>query len=301
MRKIKNRISLQGIILNLIMFVLSLCFIIPLSMIISASLTGHENLAAYGYPIIPRELDFTAYKYALKDMTQIINSYKTTMLTACVTCVAGTLIMCMAAYALSRKYFVARKQCTFIVFFTMLFAGGLIPTYIIYTQWYHLGDTYWVYILPCLCSAWHIIIIRTFFAGIPDSLCEAAKIDGASEFRIFFTIMLPLSKPVIATVALLTLLTRWNDWNTSLIFIRDSSKYSLQYLLQRILNDVKFVQMMSSNTELAGINDIANKPEVATESLRFAMVIIAAGPMLVIFPFFQKYFARGLTVGAVKG
>lgn len=300
-KKFFSRVAPHRVVINILMLAFSLCFIIPMLMIISSSLISEESLALSGYAIFPRELNFSAYKHIMKNSTQIINSYKTTIFTSATTCFFGTLIMCMAAYPISRKYYFARKQCTFIIFFTMLFGGGLIPTYIVYTQWFNLSNSYLVYILPCLASAWHIVIIRSFFAGIPDSLVEAAKIDGAGEFRVLFSIIIPLSKPVIATVSLLTLLTRWNDWNTALLFIRDNEKYSLQYLLQRILNDVNFVKEMSTNTELGGINNITKQQEVAGETLRFAMVVVAAGPMLVIFPFFQKYFARGLTVGAVKG
>lgn len=300
-KKYFSKVAPHRVVINILMLLFSLCFIIPMLMIISSSLISEESLNLSGYAIFPREFDFSAYKHIMKNSTQIVNSYKTTIFTSATTCIFGTLLMCMAAYPISRKYYFARKPCTFIIFFTMLFGGGLIPTYIVYTQWLFLGNTYWIYILPCLVSAWNIIIIRSFFSGIPDSLVEAAKIDGAGEFKVLFSIIIPLSKPVIATVALLTLLGRWNDWNTALLFIRDSEKYSLQYLLQRILNEVNFLKEMSQNTELGGINAVNKQQQVAGETLRFAMVVVAAGPMLVIFPFFQKYFARGLTVGAVKG
>ena len=206
--------------------------------------------------------------------------------------------MALVAYPLSRQNFKLRQPITFFIFFTMLFGGGLIPTYILNTQYLHLGNTIWIYILPGLASAWYIIIIRTFFSQLPQSLVESAKVDGAKELRIFFQIVLPLSKPVLATVLLMTLLAKWNDWYTSLIYIRDSKLYSLQYMLQKMLREAEFVKGLS-NSQM-GLN-IQLDTEVPTESVRFAMVIVAAGPMLVVFPFFQKYFTRGLTVGAVKG
>ena len=181
----------------------------------------------------------------------------------------------------------------------MLFSGGLIPTYILNTQVLNLGDSIWVYILPTLASGFHIIVFRTFFQTLPASLIESAKIDGAGELRIFFKIILPLSKPVFATVSLLILLIKWNDWNTSLIYIRNKDLFTLQFLLQRILREIEFVKNMSVNMptgiELSQLN---NTP---AETMRFAMCVIAAGPMLLAFPFFQKYFVKGLTVGAVKG
>lgn len=181
----------------------------------------------------------------------------------------------------------------------MLFNGGLIPTYILNYKYLHLGNTIWIYILPTLCSAFYIIILRTFFQGLPLSLVESAKLDGASEIRIFFQIILPLSKPVLATVSLLTLLTKWNDWYTSLIYITDSNLYTLQFLLKRILQEVEFLRIMANNAP-PGI-DLTAIEDTPVESLKFAMCIIAAGPMLMVFPFFQKYFAKGLTVGSVKG
>ena len=162
-----------------------------------------------------------------------------------------------------------------------------------------MGDTIWVYILPYLVNAFNVVVIRTFFQGLPVELTDAAKIDGASEMQTFFRIMLPLSKPVIATIALLTLLSRWNDWNTALLYIKSTELYSLQYLLQKILREVEFIQNMAENSPVAGIDiDTSNLP---SETMRFAMCMVAAGPMLIVFPFFQKYFAKGLTVGAVKG
>lgn len=204
-----------------------------------------------------------------------------------------------SAYPLSRPNYKYKKIATFFIFFTMLFSGGLIPTYIWITRYLHLGDTIWVYILPCLVNAFHVIVIRSFFQGLPQALMESAKIDGASELQTFFKIVMPLSKPVIATISLLTLLSRWNDWNTALIYIKSSNLYSLQYLLQKILREAEFVKNMAESSPVAGVDlDLSNLPSV---TIRFAMCMVAAGPMLIIFPFFQKYFAKGLTVGAVKG
>lgn len=184
--------------------------------------------------------------------------------------------------------------------FTMLFHGGLIPTYILNAKYLHLKDSFWIYIFPHLIGAWYIIVMRTFFSQLPESLIDSAKIDGARELRIFFQIIIPLSKPVLATVSLLILLDRWNDWMTSMIYINNTKLYTLQYMLQKILNEIEYVKQMasmaanSSSVEM----DISNLPG---ENMRFAMSVVAAGPMMVIFPFFQKYFVKGLTVGSVKG
>ena len=228
-----------------------------------------------------------------------MDSYKITIFYSLTATFFGVIVMAMLAYPLSKPNYRYKKPVTFFIFFTMLFSGGLIPSYIWITRYLHLGDTVWVYILPNLVNAFHVIVIRTFFQGLPQSLTEAAKIDGMSELMIFFKIVIPLSKPVIATISLLTLLARWNDWNTALIYIKSTNLYSLQYLLQKILREVEFVKNMAESTPIAGIDMDAT--QLPSETIRFAMCMVAAGPMLVVFPFFQKYFAKGLTVGAVKG
>ena len=170
-------------------------------------------------------------------------------------------------------------------------------SYIINTQVLGLGDSIWIYILPSLVTPYYVIILRSNFAGLPTSLVEAAEIDGAGEYRIFFQIVVPLSKPVLATVALLTLLAKWNDWATAMIYIRNNELYSLQYLLQKYLNEAAFLKQMS---DVAPANMTASIT-TPSESLKFAMVVIATGPALLLYPFFQKYFAKGMTIGAVKG
>jgi putative aldouronate transport system permease protein len=267
-------------------------------LVISISFSNETSLLEYGYKLIPKQFDLTAYKYVFENPTQLINSYKVNVFTGIVGTFFSVFVMALVAYPLSRDYFKYKKIITFYIFFTMLFGGGLIPTYILVTQYLMLGNNIIIYLLLGLANAFHIIILKTFFQSLPPSLVESAKIDGAGEFRIFYQIIIPLSKPVIATVALLTLLTKWNDWYTSLIYIRDKELYTLQYLLQRILREAEFLKTMAQDVP-SGINiELTKTP---TESMRFAMAIIAAGPMLIVFPFFQKYFTKGLTVGAIKG
>ncbi len=283
-----------------IFFILfSLTFILPFLLVIAISFSSEASLAEYGYKLIPKQFDLTAYRYVLSNPSQLINSYKITTFSSALGTILGVLIMALVAYPLSRDNFRYKNIITFFIFFTMLFGGGLIPTYILITQYLGLGNTIWVYIALGLVNAFHIIIIRTFFQGLPASLVESAKIDGAREIRIFFQIIMPLSKPVLATIALFAMLFRWNDWFTSLIYIRSKELYTLQFLLQRILREAEFVRSMAR--DMPAEIDITQVSDVPTESMRFAMAIIAAGPMLVVFPFFQKYFTRGLTIGAVKG
>ena len=164
------------------------------------------------------------------------------------------------------------------------------------TQYLHLDNTIWVYILPGLIGVWNVFVMRTFFAGLPVEIFESMQIDGASAYNIFFKTVLPLSKPVLATMALMGFLTRWNDWYTAMLYIQDENLISLQYLLQRIMNNLKLVQEMSSSTLSVG-----KAADVPSETVRMAMAVVVAGPALFVFPFFQKYFVKGLTVGSVKG
>ena len=283
---------------NIFFILFSLCFILPFVLIISSSLTDEQALFENGYRLIPSKLSFEAYKYVVKSPGQLISSYKVTIFYSLAATVLSMIVMTLMAYPLSRPNYKYKKPVTFFVIFTMLFSGGLIPTYILMTKYLHLQDNVWVYILPNLANAFHIIVIRSFFQGLPPSLVESAKIDGASELKVFYKIVIPLSKPVIATVSLLNLLARWNDWNTALIYIRSKELYSLKYLLQQILREVQFIKDMAESSPIAGIS--INLTQLPSETIRFALCIVAAGPMLIIFPFFQKYFAKGLTVGAVK-
>ena len=186
---------------------------------------------------------------------------------------------------------------SFIFYFTMLFNGGLVPTYILITKYLNLGDSMWVYILPSLISPWYVFMMRTFFRDIPEAICESAVIDGAGEFRIFIQMILPLSKPVLATVALFTFLASWNSWQLSMLYVDRQELYSLQYLLQSIMNNIQLLQQSDSNSAIQAIAPAS----IPAESASMAMGIVAAGPALLIFPFFQKYFTKGLTVGSVKG
>ena len=294
----RKKFSIGTALIHLFFIVTCLTFIIPMIYVLSISFSSEQAISDFGYSLFPKVWSLDAYKHIFRNPDQVIYSYQTTIIFSVVGSFASLLVMALVAYPLSRQNFKLRQPITFFIFFTMLFGGGLIPTYILNTQYLHLGNTIWIYILPGLASAWYIIIIRTFFSQLPQSLVESAKVDGAKELRIFFQIVLPLSKPVLATVLLMTLLGKWNDWYTSLIYIRDSKLYSLQYMLQKMLREAEFVKGLS-NSQM-GLN-IQLETEVPTESVRFAMVIVAAGPMLVVFPFFQKYFTRGLTVGAVKG
>ena len=264
---------------------------------LSISFSSETAITTYGYSLLPKEFSVAAYKECFANPYQILSAYKTTTAQAILGTFLAMLVQCLMAYPLSRPNYKFKKHVTIILFLTMLFGGGLVPSYIVNTKYLHLGNSFWVYIFPSLMSAWNVIVFRTFFRGLPDGLVDAAKIDGARELTIFFKIIIPLSTPVIASLGFMSLVGRWNTWSASMLYIRDSSLYTLQYLLQRILREAEYLEKMKDTT--AGL--MLEDKELPRETLRYAIAVIAAGPMLVVFPLFQKYFAKGLTVGSIKG
>lgn len=277
--------------------VLCLIVVIPFVMVVSVSLSNEQDIIREGYSLFPKNIDFSAYKYLFKNPLTLLNAYKVTAIFSIITMVLSTLLMALLAYPLTVKELKGRDKISFYLYFTMLFSGGLVPSYILITQYLHLADTIWVYILPGLISPWYVFMMRTFMQGIPNEIRESVKIDGGDEFVIFFRFILPLSKPVLASVALFMFLGKWNDWNTSMLYINNRDDLiSLQYLLQRSLKNLQLLQEMN-DTGLA----LTIEEEVPTETVRMAMAVLVAGPALFVFPFFQKHFVKGLTVGSVKG
>ncbi len=291
----EKRFGMGQLLLHLFFIILCITYIVPFVLVISISISSEDAIRQFGYRIIPKAIDFAAYREIFRNPGQLLDSYKVTIIFTALTTILGVFVMTLMAYPLSRPNYKFKKILTFYIFFTMLFGGGLVPSYIINSTYLHLDNTIWIYILPSLVSAWNIIIIRTFFQGLPEGLVEAAKIDGASEIYTYFKIILPLSTPVIATIAFFVVIAKWNDWNTALIYVREPRLYSLQYMLQKILREADFVN------NIAKEGGMFQDYEIPTESMRYAMAMLAAGPMLIVFPFFQKYFASGLTVGAIKG
>ena len=283
------------IVLCLIFTVICALIIFPFWLIVSASLSSASQLAKEGYQMIPRPVDFSAYKVVFENPGQVLRAYWVTFVFSVATMALGVLFMAMIAYPLSRKSLRGRGAINFYLYFTMLFSGGLVPAYIVISSMLHLNNTMWVYILPALISPWYTFMMRTFFSGIPGEIIESSTIDGASEYKIFFGMILPLSKPVLATVALFMFLGQWNNWYTALIYITRQELYSLQYLLQSIMENIN---MLKQNPQMASMME---KSDIPSETVQMAMAVVVAGPALIIFPFFQKYFVKGLTVGSVKG
>jgi putative aldouronate transport system permease protein len=265
--------------------------------IVSMSLSSDTDMARYGYKIIPVKFDLTAYKYIFKNPGTILNAYKVTIIMAFGGVAPYLLMSSMCAYPLSRTSFKYRNAIMFYLFFTMLFNGGLVPFYILMTKYLGLRNTYAALIIPLLGNVWYLFLMRTFFRQLPSSIIESANMDGAGELMIYARIILPLSKPVLATVGVLKLLENWNSWYNALLFIDNEKLYPLQYLLQVMLRNIQEILNDMKDFRSVGLTSSINIP---TESTRMAMCLLAIGPMLFIFPFFQKYFTKGLTVGSLK-
>lgn len=283
-------------IIHFVFILFSLACIIPLVSIISISLSNETDIIKNGYSLFPRVFDISAYAYVLYEPIQIINAFKVSIIVSILGTFISLIVTAGIAYTLSRHDYKFKNPLSFYVFFTMMFNGGLVPTYILISNYLHLKDTIWVLILPYVAAPFFILLLRTFMQKIPYDIIESCMMDGASEFRIFFQIILPLAKPGLATIALFTILQYWNDWFLSLLYIEKESLVPLQYMLYRMMNNITFLTS-SSNQMPPGLNNAV----IPSESARMAMAILAAGPMLAVFPFFQQYFVRGLTVGAVKG
>lgn len=269
--------------------------LIPFILVLSASFTEEVALTRYGYKLWPQQFSLDAYRLALED-GGIGQAYLITIFTTVFGTLASMTMSCLAAYVMSVKNFRSRGMLAMFIYFTMLFNGGLVPSYLLITKFLKLQNSIWVLLLPSLCNAWNILLLRNFFNGVPDSLREAAKVDGASDVRILWQIMLPVSLPALATIGLFYALSYWNEWYKCLLYIdtSHSNLYTLQYLIQRILRQVNYAANLPA--EAASLQG-----KLPTYSFRMATIVIAIGPIIMLYPFLQKYFVSGLTVGAVKG
>lgn len=287
------------IVHNTMLVILSLlaaACLYPFLIILSTSFQTQENLYENGYRVLASEYTLSTYKMIFADAAQLLNSYKITIITTALTTIFGVLMMSCCGYVMSRTDYAYRKILSFYVFFTMLFHGGLVPSYILISRWLGLKNTIWALILPLCVSAWNIMLMKGFFSSIPTALIESAKLDGAGEFKIFTSIVIPLSKPAFATISLFMVLGSWNDYMQTLLYIDDSKMEKLQYLLMKIMKNVEFLNSPEAQQYGAAIG----MQNVPTLTMRMAMCVLAAGPIVIIFPFFQKYFAKGLTMGSVK-
>lgn len=279
------------------MFVFSVFCILPFILIISSSFSDERALLLNGFSLFPKQVSLLAYKIIFED-NAIFNAYKVTIIVTICGTALKLLFTSAMAYALSVKTFTHRNKIAFFVYFTMLFSGGLVPTYLLISKYLHLKDNIMVYIIPVLINSYNMFLLRNFFKAIPDSLTESAKIDGANDIYILFKIILPLSKPALATIGLFYALGHWNEWFTCLLYIHKETLYSLQYLIMKVLRDVDFMKQMATYQASLGLN---TNYIIPNNSSKMATAVVTVGPIIFVYPFVQKYFVKGLVVGAVKG
>ncbi len=292
----KKKIEVSQIVIAIVLILMCCAMLYPLLLCLGVSFSSESDVVKYGYKLIPKNFDLSGYKYVFKNSQSVVDAYKVTIFVSVVSTLSVIVANALIAYPLSRREFKYRTFFNYYLYFTCLFSGGLVPQYILYTQYLHLADTIWVYIIPCLVGAWTVFYYRASFQSVPDELVESAVLDGASEWMILFKFMIPLSKPVIATMSLGFFMGKWNDWMTSMLYINDRQDLILlQYLLQKIMLNMN---LLKSDTTSAQFLQAAKIP---SETARMAMMFVVAGPALVIFPFFQKYFVKGMIVGSVKG
>lgn len=274
----------------------SIICIIPILYIVSISFSTESDINKYGYQLIPKHFTLYAYNFLLHSPKQLLTGYSVSITVTVLGTLLSLLVTAMLAYTLSRKDFFGANVLSFIVFFTLLFNGGLVPWYILIKKYLQIDNSLLVLILPYVIMPWHVLLMKGFLSEIPMALIESAKIDGAKEWRIFYQIVLPLAKPALATVGLFIAFIYWNDWWLAMLYIDNEKLVPLQYMLYRIMNNIQY---LSSSIKPGTVNiDVSQFPN---ESARMAIAVLVAGPILLVFPFFQRYFVKGLTVGAVKG
>lgn len=292
-----RRTRIEQVVIHFIFWLIVAFCLVPFLLLITASLTDEDAIIREGYSFFPSEWSLDSYVFIFQKSGEILNSYGISVVVTILGTLASLVLMTLLAYPLSKKDLPLRNFFSFIVFFTMLFNGGLVPTYLIYSNVFHITNTLLALIVPgLLVSAFYVILLRTFFTvSVPDAVLESANMDGAGEFRIFVQMALPLSLPVLATVGLFQVINYWNDWFNGLIYISDSRLYSIQVLLNTILLNVQY---LLDNVDYSSRVDGSSIP---TQGVRLAIAVIGALPIVLTYPFVQRFFVKGLTVGAVKG
>lgn len=283
---------------NIIMVLLSVSCLLPFILLLVSSLTKESTITAHGYSFLIRDLDFSAYRYLFASGDSILRAYGMTVLVTAVGTTLNLFMTLFLGYLLSKRDLPGRNLLSFYVFFTMLFSGGMIPSYIIWSQVFRVSETIYGLILPnLLMSAFNVILMRTFLTNnIPQEILEAAEMDSCSQVRMLFDICIPLSKPMISTVALFSALGYWNDWVNGLYYlIRNKKLYTIQNVLNTMQNNIQFLKQ---NSQAASTSLASSVPSLG---LRMAIAVVSVLPILLIYPFFQKQFVQGIVIGGVKG
>lgn len=294
MRKHKFNVGYSLVVLFVCAFALICLY--PFLLVISGSFTTNAAAIANGFTLIPGEFTTASYQTLFKDPSGIINGYKVTLIVTVSGTVVSLLVNSMMAYVLSRANLPGRNAINIYVLITMLFSGGMVPWYIVCTRYLHLQNNILALILPMLVNAWNIFLIRNFFSSISPAMHESALLDGAGEFTIFSRIYIPLAKPVLATVLLFTALGYWNDWWHGLMLIERQELQPLQMLLRSVVSNIQFLQTADPSPEIQAL-----MATIPSDGLKMALVIITTGPIILLYPFIQRFFVKGIMVGSVKG
>lgn len=295
---IKTKLSPSSVVFYIIAYLvvglMAIVCLAPFVIMISGSFTSEQYIAFHGFNIIPKEFTVEAYKIVFKVPEMIARAYGVSILVTIVGTVAGLFLTSMTAFVLSRQDFKYRYFFSFFFYFTTLFSGGMVCTYIFFIRYLHLKNSLLSIIFPGMFSVFNLLIMRSFISALPSALVESAKIDGASDFRIYITIILPLIKSGLATIGLFMALAYWNDWYNAMLYIDKDKLYPLQYMLYNMLQKQEAMARMAAKTGMV-------MKDVPSNSLKMAMAVVATGPILIVYPFVQKYFVKGVTVGSVKG
>jgi putative aldouronate transport system permease protein len=294
----KIKTSFDTVVLNIIGYtvlgVMGIVCIFPFIMLISGSLTDESTILTEGYSLIPSKLSLEAYRVTFALPKILLDAYTITIFITIVGTALALFIITMTAYVISRKDFPLRNKITFYFYFTTLFSGGLVSYYIMMIRYYQLQDKLSALIIPGLVNVFYMLMMRNFITqSVHEALIESAKIDGAGDFRIFISIVFPVLKPALASIGLFIALGYWNDWYNAMLFLKTERLYPLQYVLYRILTTAQNMDLVASNARV--------NVQVPKESIKLAMTVIATGPIILAYPLVQKYFVKGITMGAVKG
>ncbi len=290
--------KLQQTLMHLFMILLVLCCVLPFLLMVIASFTEEATLTRNGYSFFPEALSLETYRYIIRSAGTIFKGYLMTIVVTVIGTGCNLLLTILFAYPLSRKDLPYRGILSFFLFFTMLFNGGLVPTYMMYANTFHIKNTIFALIVPSLMmNAFYVIMMRSFFSSsIPDSLIEAAKLDGASEMKILGRVILPLSKPMVVTLVLMVGLGYWNDWMNGLYYVTEQKLFTIQMILNNMINNIEF---LTRNASMLGT--AASNMKIPQVGIRMGIAVIAVLPILIIYPFLQKYFVKRIVIGGVKG
>ncbi|MFC5648229.1 carbohydrate ABC transporter permease [Paenibacillus solisilvae] len=291
-----KRFSYSQFIITALVCLFSLSCLLPFIMVISGSLSTEKDIMDYGYGIFPRHFTLDSYRILILGSNRIVDAYGISLIVTVAGTLLSVLVTSMGAYTMARRSFKYRNLLSIYVIITMLFSGGLIPWYIICVRYLDLKDTLWAMILPPLANAFNMFLIRNFFLSMPEDIYESAKMDGAGEFRIYAQLIVPLAKPVLATVGLFMALSYWNDWFLGLMFVDKQELQPLQLLLRTLVSNVEFLKSSGNAMDMQRIS-----AQIPSESIKMALTVVTIGPIVFLYPFLQRYFVKGLMVGAVKG